>query len=218
MEWFEGLFQLPWGTIIISIAVILLSIKFVWELIEWFMKKFKIETGSMREKRKTHELLEDNSKELKRLSKVVDAQAEQLKNDHKLLIETSKGLKNLKDCEEKDVEKFKNNRIHDREQSFEIQRQLTEAIDKINTQLTVMQKESVEREVADIRWEILKMGTDVSNGKVATREQYDYIARLYDRYEVLLEQLGQENGLITETVKFLRESYQETLRKGIKKA
>ena len=106
MEWFAGLFQLPWGTIIISIAVILLAIKFVWELIEWFMKKFKIETGSMREKRKTHELLQENSNELKRLSGVVDAQAEQLKNDHKLLIETSKGLKNLKDCEEKDIEKL----------------------------------------------------------------------------------------------------------------
>ena len=57
MEWFEGLFQLPWGTILISLVVILLAIKFVWELIEWFMKKFKIETGSMKEKRKTQELL-----------------------------------------------------------------------------------------------------------------------------------------------------------------
>jgi Mg2+ and Co2+ transporter CorA len=129
-----------------------------------------------------------------------------------------KEIAELKTCEKKDFENFKNNRTHDREQSFEIQKQLTEAIDNINEQLATMQKESIEREVADIRWEILKMGTDVSNGKIATREQYDYIARLYDRYEVLLAQLGQENGLITETVKFLQASYQETLRKGIKKA
>ena len=218
MEWFEGLFQLPWGTILISLVVILLAIKFVWELIEWFMKKFNIETGSMKEKRKTQELLENNSKELKELSRTVNNQADQMKKDHDLLVKTSTGLQELKTCEKKDIENFQNNRTHDREQSFEIQKQLTEAIDNINEQLATMQKESIEREVADIRWEILKMGTDVSNGKVATREQYDYIARLYDRYEVLLEQLGQENGLITETVKFLQASYQETLRKGIKKA
>ena len=42
MEWFAGLFQLPWGTILTSILIVLLAFKFIWELIEWFMKKFNI--------------------------------------------------------------------------------------------------------------------------------------------------------------------------------
>ena len=49
-EAFKALFELPWITIIISLVVILVAIKFIWELIEWFMKKFKIETEKKKKK------------------------------------------------------------------------------------------------------------------------------------------------------------------------
>ena len=207
MEEFKALFELPWITIIISLVIILVAIKFIWELIEWFMKKFKIQTGSMREKIATYNLLTKNSEQLAQLTQGFE-------EDHELLLETSKELKELKKSEKTDIENFKNNRIHDREQSFEIQRQLTDAIDKINDSLSYMRQESIDREIARIRWDILKFATDISNGKKASRESYDFISKLYMRYEQLLDETGQENGLVDESVKYIKETYHQRLENG----
>jgi hypothetical protein len=207
VEAFEATFKLPWITILISLVIILVAIKGIWELIEWFMKKFKIETGSMKEKRETRELLTQNSNQLAQL-------VQDFEEDHELLLETSNELKELKKSEKTDIENFKNNRIHDREQSFEIQRQLTDAIDKINDSLGYMRQESIDREIARIRWDILKFATDISNGKKASRESYDFISKLYMRYEQLLEETGQENGLVDESVKYIKETYHQRLENG----
>ena len=213
-EAFKALFELPWITIIISLVVILVAIKFIWELIEWFMKKFKIETGSMKEKRQTHELLSKNAGQLEQLVKDSEEQAKKFEEDHILLLETSRELKELKSCEKTDIENFKNNRIHDIEQSFEIQKKLTDAIDSINESLQDMRKESIDREIARIRWDILKFATDISNGKKASRESYDFISKQHTRYEELLEETGQENGLVDESVKYIRETYHQKLENG----
>ena len=214
MEAFEALFKLPWITILISLVIILVAIKFISELIEWFMKKFKIETGSMKEKRETRDLLSKNSGQLEQLVKDSEKQAKKFKEDHVLLLETYSGLKELKKCEKMDIENFKNNRIHDREQSFEIQKQLIDAIDNINESLQDMRKESIDREIGQIRWDILKFATDISNGKKMSKESYDFILKLYARYETLLDETGQENGLVDESVKYIKETYHERLVNG----
>lgn len=214
MEWFEGLFQLPWGTILVSILIILLAFKFVWELIEWFMKKFKIETGSMKEKKETQKLLSDNLTKLTELSKKSEKQSQLFELDHKLLLKTSEELKELKKHGQSEVKEFKDNRIHDREQSFEIQKQLTEAIANVNKNLENMRKESIEREIAQIRWDILKFATDISNGKKASREAYDFIEKSHRRYEELLEATGQKNGLVEESITYIKETYHQKLKDG----
>lgn len=214
MEAFEALFKLPWITILISLVIILVAIKFIWELIEWFMKKFKIETGSMKEKRETHNLLTNNSNQLAQLVKDNEKQAKKFEKDHILLLQTSEELKELKKSEKIDIENFKKNRVHDREQSFEIQKQLTDAIDNINDNLKDMRKESIDREIGQIRWDILKFATDISNGKKASRESYDFISKLYTRYETLLDEIGEENGLVDESVAYIKETYHQKLTNG----
>lgn len=214
MEWFKGLFQLPWGTILVGIVVILLAFKFVWELIAWFMKKFKIETGSSREKKEMQKLLTDNLNKLTELSKKSEEQSKRFEGDHELLLKTSEGLTELQRREKNDMKEFKENRVHDREQSFEIQRQLTDAISKINKNLEDMRKESIDREIAQIRWDILKFSTDISNGKKASREAYDFIEKQNRRYEELLELTNQTNGLVEESVSYIRESYRQKLENG----
>lgn len=217
LEAFKALFDFNWMVILVSIVVTLVAIKFLWELIEWFLKKLNIETGSMKERRKINEWLSTNSQQLKKLSEDTEKQAREFKEDHELLVKTVKDLKKLEDRDEQEVVDFKNHLVREKEQNIKLQQELTDAINSINDRIGMIRKESAEREVSDIRWEILKFGTDVSNGKIATRESYDYILKQYDRYEELLKELGQENGLITETVKFLKIKYQETLKQGIKK-
>lgn len=217
LEAFKALFGFNWMVILVSIVVALVAVKFLWELIEWFLKKLKIETGSMKERRKINEWLSTNSQQLKELSKVTERQGREFKEDHELLVKTVQDLKRLEERDEQEVIDFKNHLVHEKGQNIKIQQELTDAINSINERIGVLRKESVEREVSDIRWEILKFGTDVSNGKIATRESYDYILKQYDRYEELLKELGQENGLINETVKFLKIKYQERLKQGIKR-
>lgn len=214
MEWFAGLFQLPWGTILTGILIVLLAFKFIWELIEWFMKKFNIETGSMKEKKETQKLLKDNLEKLTELSEKSEKQSQLFETDHQLLLKTSKELEIFKKSEQLDIKEFKDNRVHDRAQSFEIQKQLTDAIANVNKNLEDMRKESIDREIGQIRWDILKFSTDISNGKKASREAYDFIEKLHRRYEELLEATGQTNGLVEESVAYIRESYRQKLENG----
>lgn len=214
MEAFLKLFDLNWAIILIGIIVILVAFKFVWELVEWFLRKFNVETGSMKEKRETKELLKNNSEQLKTLASEAKSQAQKIEDDHNLLVKTSEELHTLREKEKTDIEKFKDNRIHDREQSFEIQEQLTTAINNINDSLTTMREENINREISTLRWDILKFSVDISNGKKASREAYDFILRTHARYEELLALTGQENGLVNESVDFIRENYHQKLKNG----
>lgn len=214
MEAFLNLFGLNWAVILIGIVVILVAFKFVWELIEWFLRKFNIETGSMREKRETKELLKNNSTQLETLASEAKTQAKKIEEDHNLIVKTSEELQALKQKEKTDIEKFKDNRIHDREQSLEIQEQLTTAINNINNSLTTIREENINREISTLRWDILKFSVDISNGKKASREAYDFILKSHTRYEELLSLTGQENGLVNESVDFIRENYHQKLKNG----
>lgn len=214
MEAFLNLFGLNWAVILIGIVVVLVAFKFVWELIEWFLRKFNIETGSMREKRETKELLKNNSTQLETLASEAKTQAKKIEEDHNLILKTSEELQALKQKEKTDIEKFKDNRIHDREQSLEIQEQLTTAINNINNSLTTIREENINREISTLRWDILKFSVDISNGKKASREAYDFILKSHTRYEELLNLTGQENGLVNESVDFIRENYHQKLKNG----
>lgn len=214
MEAFLNLFSLNWAVILIGIVVILVAFKFVWELIEWFLRKFNIETGSMREKRETKELLKNNSTQLETLASEAKTQAKKIEEDHNLIVKTSEELQALKQKEKTDIEKFKDNRVHDREQSLEIQEQLTTAINNINNSLTTIREENFNREISTLRWDILKFSVDISNGKKASREAYDFILKSHTRYEELLRLTGQENGLVNESVDFIRENYHQKLKNG----
>lgn len=214
MEAFLNLFSLNWAVILIGIIVILVAFKFVWELIEWFLRKFNIETGSMREKRETKELLKNNSTQLETLASEAKTQAKKIEEEHNLIVKTSEELQALKQKEKTDIEKFKDNRIHDREQSLEIQEQLTTAINNINNSLTTIREENINREISTLRWDILKFSVDISNGKKASREAYDFILKSHTRYEELLSLTGQENGLVNESVDFIRENYHQKLKNG----
>ena len=94
------------GVLLASICVVMLAIKYVVELFEWFVKKLGLETKAMRIKREEHDLL----------------------------IATAEGLKELKAKEKKDVSEFKGDRIRDRQQSFDIQKELTDAISSVPSQ------------------------------------------------------------------------------------
>jgi hypothetical protein len=77
-----------------------------------------------------------------------------------------------------------------------------------------MKRDMLEKDIADMRWDILKFSTDLSNGKIVSRESYDYIFKCYERYEQVLEANNMKNGLIEESISYIREKYHEDLTNG----
>ena len=54
----------------------------------------------------------------------------------------------------------------------------------------------------------------VSAGKKYNMEAYEYILASYSDYERILEEHGLTNGLVEESIGFVRTSYQERLKNG----
>lgn len=57
METLKNLTQYNWFVVVTAIVTAMLAFKFLSDLIEWFIKKFGIETKSMREKRENKKLI-----------------------------------------------------------------------------------------------------------------------------------------------------------------
>ncbi len=72
----------------------------------------------------------------------------------------------------------------------------------------------VEKEIEDMRWEILNFCSALSNGRKYNREAYAHVFSTYERYEKILEENHKENGLVEESMAFIRNQYKEDLKNG----
>ena len=137
MDQIEALFSVDWKSVIIAIFIALFSFQITIRLFQWLLFDFfGIETKAMRQRKEEHRLLLQTANDLKELSM-------QHKEDVRKSIEHDQKIQNnLDNCmteikmslEETQVaiRKFTENRIHDREQSFAIQKELTESMTKIS--------------------------------------------------------------------------------------
>ena len=120
----------------------------------------------------------------------------QNKLDHDLLEKNKKDIKELSDKHEADTKKY--------EESHQ------ELIDDVRKLTSLF----VEKEIDDIRWEILNFCSALSNGRKYNRESYAHVFSIYEKYERILKENGMENGLVEESMAFIRERYQEDLKSG----
>ena len=116
--------------------------------------------------------------------------------DHDLLEKNKKDIKNLRDRHEADTKKY--------EESHQ------ELINDVKKLTTIF----VEKEIDDMRWEILNFCSALSNGRKYNRESYAHVFSIYEKYERILEENKMENGLVEESMAFIRERYQEDLKSG----
>jgi hypothetical protein len=133
MENIKELMQIDWQYIIISLCILLVAIKFIWTLIDWFLfEKLGIETRKMKHRREESELLKTTAelanttaKNLEILQKKHAKDEEEFRNNLNNYIEESrKDRKALHD----EMVRFSDNRVSDRKQSIEIQKELKESI------------------------------------------------------------------------------------------
>ena len=95
---------------------------------------------------------------------------------------------------------------HDKWQYNEISK-ISKGIDEIKDRL-------LNKEIEDMRKTILDFCAALSSGQKFNRESFDYIFKTDENYDKLLTRYGMENNVINESMKFIREKYQEKLRNG----
>lgn len=116
--------------------------------------------------------------------------------DHAMLLKHEQEIKDLAAKHKSDTDK-----INDKES--EIKKEITK--------LTGM---FLDKQIDDMRYEILDFASSLSSGRKHNRESFDHILRTYQKYEKILEDNGMENGLVDESIKYIQEAYHDLLKRG----
>ncbi len=136
----KQIMQVDWWQFIITLCLLLVCIKFIWTLVDWLLfEKLGIETKKMKQRREDRELLKATSDLAKTTAENLDKLQKRHCNDEK---EFRNNLNNYMEESRKDrkalhdeMTKFGDNRISDRKQSLEIQKELKDSISARDDQI-----------------------------------------------------------------------------------
>lgn len=132
MEDIKELAHIDWWYVVIAVVLLFVVIKYGWQLVEWFVEKLGIETKRMRQRRQDREALAEaielaktTAENLNKLQLRCTQDEEEFRNNlHNYMEESRKDRKDLHD----EMTKFSNNRVNDRQQSLQIQKELKDSI------------------------------------------------------------------------------------------
>ena len=74
----------------------------------------------------------------------------------------------------------------------------------------------IDKEIDDMRWEMLDFANAVMNKRKYNKEQYDHVLDTYAKYERILEENGMENGRVTSSMEFIQDQYKRLMAVGFK--
>lgn len=229
MDNISQLSQIDFKQLFIWIILLLVAAKFLIELfggtIGKLLKKLDIETKTMREKREQRELLKTTAQlakttaeNLDKLQKRHTKDEEEFRNNlNNYMEESRKDRKAIHD----EMKQFSNNRISDRQQSLEIQKELKDSIkglvngqEERDAKIENLTSLFVDKEIDDYRWEIINFATKVSEGRPCNKDSFKHCLRTYEKYEALLEKYGLENGEVEISMEVVNEAYKKKLLEG----
>ena len=136
MNELKELMNINWWYVVIALVALLVSIKFIWTLLDWLLfEKLGIETKKMKQKREESDLLrataalsKTTAENLDKLQKRHTKDEQEFRNNlNNYMEESRRDSKALHD----EMTKFADCRISDRKQSLEIQKELTDAQNKM---------------------------------------------------------------------------------------
>jgi type II secretory pathway component PulC len=175
MEEILELFKQDFSSLLISVFIILVGIKAIISLFEWFITKFGIETNWIKKKREDHELLTQTTKDLTLLQKEHKESVEQsIKHDKEIKNNLSNFMVEIKQS----VSEIKSE-----------QKELSLLIEKIielnNTQRNAMMEEMCDRIGQKTRYYINDL-------KGIPEDEYEDFVRLFNAYKSINGNHGAE--------------------------
>lgn len=85
-------------------------------------------------------------------------------------------------------------------------------INDLKKTMSDLAKETNENERDRIRYEILQFSNSCQAGVEHTQEEFNHIVTMHQKYEDILEKMGEENGQITVAYDYIVSLYKELLR------
>lgn len=116
--------------------------------------------------------------------------------DHNLIIQTTERLNELQKQHEESV---KQSIKHDK---------------VIRNDLEKLTKMFVDKEINDMRWEIINVADKISNGKNISKECYVHCIHTYENYEKIIEERELTNGEVEISIQIINDSYKQKLKEG----
>lgn len=229
----KALLEIDYKVVFLGLFLILAGFKAIAMLLEWFLFDFLgIETKWMKEKREDHEKILANAQAIKELAEI-HKRDNDISNEHddklrdemtQFMTEVRSDIGELKSS----LQETFNNRANDRQVSIEREQRLNDRIDSlvdaskqrdvsveaISNGLEKLTKMFVDGQISDMRHRILNFAASVSSGKKYNMEAYQYTLQIYEDYERILKENKLTNGLVEESVEYIRSSYQEHLKNG----
>ena len=95
---------------------------------------------------------------------------------------------------------------HDRWQYNEIQ--------KIEDLLKDIQGNCIDERISTLRWRILDFTSGLAGGRRYNKETFQQVIEMDHQYEEILEKYGKSNDVVNESMKFIKDTYQQKLRNG----
>ena len=184
MDNVERLATIDWWYVIIAALLLLVCVKFVWSLFDWlFIEKLGIKTKKMRQR-------EEESKQLKTTAQLAKITAENLDKLQKKHCKDEEEFRNnlnnyMKESREdrkalhEEMKVYSNNRINDRRQSLEIQKELKDSIASRDTQINALMDANKETLAAKINE---KYKYYISIGGIP-EDEYDEFVGLHRAYK-----------------------------------
>ena len=175
--------QIDWWYVFFSMCLLLVCIKLIWSLFDWlFVEKLGIETRKMKQRRQeseqlkaTAELAKATAENLDKLQKRHCKDEEEFRNNlNNYMEESRQDRKALHD----EMTTYSNNRISDRKQSLEIQKELNESIairDAQISSLVIANKEMLAEKINEKYKHYIAI-----NG--IPEDEYDEFVSLHDAY------------------------------------
>lgn len=141
MESIIALTKINFSSVFISIFVLFIGFKAIVSLFEWGINKLGLETKWMRKRNEEHDLLIQTSQNLSALQeKHTEDVKQSIIHDNQIKEDLSSFMSDMKNSiieTQNEIKQFAENRVHDREQSLQIQKELTNSIKEIvNRNLT----------------------------------------------------------------------------------
>lgn len=135
MESIQELLNINFSYVFFSVFTILIGIKAIVSLFEWIIEKLGLETKWMKKRNDERTLLIQTAKNLEDLQKQhIHDVKESNTNDENIRKALSNFMAEIKTSvsdTQSEIKKFAENRVNDRKQSLEIQKELTDSIKNI---------------------------------------------------------------------------------------
>ena len=230
MKELEQLINIDWWQFFIAICLIIFGGKALLTAIDWFLfDKLKIETGKMKQQREDHEKLKTTYELAKQTAENLDKlqnrhtkdEEEFRQNLNNYIKESREDRKILHD----EVTKFNQNRANDRQVSIEREKRLDDRITKsnecrdkimndISDSLGKLTDMFVDKNIEDMRWEILNFCSALTSGRKYNKESFNHVIQIHEKYEKILEENDMENGQVTASMEVIMDVYKDKLKNG----